>query len=133
MYPDTTFKAAETLQSCLDNYTIHKGDHGELLIMLLFTLAHDCAVGHPKEYGQPDQWWCSVPGFMKALFKFKCHNASLKAFANSKFFFNHWIKVHQYAMVNVQYLVQLMHRGVALLCATNQAGIDGIIPFFMLH
>ena len=32
-------------------------------------------------------------------------------------------------MVKVQYLAQLMRRGAALFYATNQAGIDGIIPF----
>ena len=129
MYPDTTFKAAETLKSCLDDYAIHKGDRGELLIMLLFTLARDRAIGHPNEHGQPDRRWCSVPDLMKALFEFKRRDASLKVFANSKIFFNHWVKVHQYAMVNVRYLAQLMRRGAALLCATNQAGIDGIIPY----
>ena len=83
------------------------------------------------EYGQPDRRWCSVPDLMKALFEFKRRDASLKVFANSKIFFNHWVKVHQYAMVNVRYLAQLMRRGAALLCATNQAGIDGIIPFLL--
>jgi hypothetical protein len=71
---------------------------------------------------------------MNALFKFERHpssDASLKTFANSTIFFNHWVKVHQYAIVNVQYLAQLMRRGAALLCATNQAGIDGIIPFLL--
>jgi hypothetical protein len=34
-------------------------------------------------------------------------------------------------MVNVQYLAQLMRRGAAVLCATNQAGIDGVIPFLL--
>jgi hypothetical protein len=48
MDSDATFKAAETLKSCLDGYAIHKGDHGELLVMLLFTLARDRAIGHPK-------------------------------------------------------------------------------------
>ena len=52
MYPDTKFKAAETLKSCLDGYDIHKGDRGELLVMLLFTLARDCAVGYPSDYGR---------------------------------------------------------------------------------
>jgi hypothetical protein len=101
----------------LDGYAIHKGDRGELLVMLLFTLARDRAIGHPNEYGQPDSGrrWRSVPDFMNALFEFKRHSrsdASLKdLFANSKIFFNHWVKVHQYAIVNVQYLAQLMRRG----------------------
>ncbi|KAF8347959.1 hypothetical protein F5887DRAFT_672674 [Amanita rubescens] len=134
MNPDTTFKAAEALKSCLDGYAIHKGDRGELLVMLLFTLARDRAIGDPNSVGQPisGRRWCSVPRFMKKLFKFRRHpssNASLKdLFANSKIFFNHWVKVHQYAIVNVRYLAHLMRRGAALLCATNQAGI---IPFLL--
>ncbi|KIL64218.1 hypothetical protein M378DRAFT_628828 [Amanita muscaria Koide BX008] len=137
MNPDTKFKAAEMLTSCLDGYVIHKGDRGELLVMLLFTLARDRAVGQPDGYGLPDsgQRWCSVLKFMNALFEFERHppgGASLKAsFAKSKIFFNHWVKVHQYTVVDVQYLAQLMRRGAALLCATNQAGIDGIIPYLL--
>ena len=50
---DTTFKAAETLKSCLDSYDIYKGNHGELLVMLLFILARDRAIGHPDRYGRP--------------------------------------------------------------------------------
>ena len=134
MYPDRTFKAAETLQSCLEGYSIHKGDRGELLVMLLFTLARDRAIGDPDEFGRPrsKRRWCSVPDFMKALFKSNPYSdASLGHLANSKIFFNHWVKVHQYAMVNVKYLAQLMRRGAAVLCATNQPGVDGIVPFLI--
>jgi hypothetical protein len=139
MNRDTPFKlnAVETLKSCLDLYAIHKDDRGELLVMLLFTLARDRAIGVPNGLGQPESGrrWCLVPRFMKMLFKFERHpssDASLKdLFANSKIFFNHWVKVHQYEMVNVRYLAQLMRRGAALLCATNQAEINGIIPFLL--
>ena len=131
MDPDTMFKAADTLTNCLNSYAIHKGDRGELL---LFILARDRAIGHSNGYGKPNSGrrWCSVPGFMNALFKLiPRSDTSLKTlFANSKNFFNHWVKA-QYAMVNVQYLAQLMRRGAALLCATNQGGIDGIIPFLL--
>ena len=132
MYPDATFKAAETLKSCLAGYAIHKGDRGELLVMLLFILARDHAIGPPNGYGRPEmnRRWCFVLSFMNALFKFE-HPLDLKAFADSKIFFNHWVKVHQQVMVNVKYLGQLMCRGAALLCGTNQAGIDGIIPFLL--
>ncbi|KAF8714726.1 hypothetical protein AX14_012689 [Amanita brunnescens Koide BX004] len=135
MDTDTTFNAAEMLTNCLNGYAIHKGDRGELLVMLLFTLARDRAVGHPDKYGRPKNRWCSVLDFMGALFQFGRHpssDASLKElFADSKIFFNHWVKVHQYTIVNVQYLMHLMRRGAALLCATNQAGMDGIIPFLL--
>jgi hypothetical protein len=53
METDTMFRAAETLKSCLDLYDIQKGDRGELLVMLLFTLARDRAIGHPDEYSRP--------------------------------------------------------------------------------
>ena len=132
MNTDTTFNAAETLKSCLDGYAIHKGDRGGLLVMLLFILARDRAIGHPDDYGRPvsRRRWCSVPNFMNALFKFQ-HDPLQALFTRSKIFFNHWVKVHQHAIVNVEYLAQLMRRGAALLCATNQAGFDGIIPFLV--
>ncbi|KAK2463741.1 hypothetical protein APHAL10511_004234 [Amanita phalloides] len=137
MAPDTRFKAAETLKGCLDGYSIHKGDRGELLVMLLFTLARDRAIGHPNMYGQPDsgERWCLVPNFMHALFKFKFPPPSdtlqKNLFDESKIFFNHWVKVHQEQIVNVKYLARLMRRGAAVLCTTTQAGINGIIPFLV--
>ena len=105
MNTDTTFNAAEMLKSCLDGYAIHKGDRGELLVMLLFILARDRAIGHPDDYGRPvsRRRWCSVPNFMNALFKFK-RDPLQGLFTQSKIFFNHWVKVHQYAIVNVEYL-----------------------------
>ncbi len=34
MVPDTMFKAAEMLKSCLEGYAIHKGDRGELFVTI---------------------------------------------------------------------------------------------------
>ena len=51
MYSGTMSKAAETLKSCLAGYAIHKSDHSELLVMLLFILYPDYASRPPDGYG----------------------------------------------------------------------------------
>jgi hypothetical protein len=42
--------------------------------------------------------------------------------------FNHFIKVHDFLMVNRQYLWCLISRGAAVICADNHQGIDIDIP-----
>ena len=42
--------------------------------------------------------------------------------------FNHFIKVHDFDVVNQQYLWRLILRGAALICANNHRGIDIVIP-----
>lgn len=50
------------------------------------------------------------------------------AFADGKIYFNHFVKVHKFDMVNQQYLLLALSRGAALICADNQGGLDIIIP-----
>ena len=52
-----------------------------------------------------------------------------KTFADSKIYFNHFIKIHDPGVVNRKYLWMLIARGAAVLCANNQAGIDIVVPF----
>ncbi|KAI9571147.1 hypothetical protein HD554DRAFT_2078917 [Boletus coccyginus] len=148
---------AQALQKILDGLLVNKGELGELIVALLFTIARDKAVGPAdRTYGSPPtgQRWCSLTGLLGSLFRTpdiasENHvnvNTSggwsftrpcvkpLKAplankFKNSKVYFTHFIKVHQKAIVKVDYLVRLMARGAAILCANGQRSMDGIIPF----
>ena len=52
-------------------------------------------------------------------------------FRDSKVYFTHFIKAQQQKVVGVEYLMRLMARGAALLCAACQKGVDGIIPFLL--
>ena len=57
-----------------------------------------------------------------------CGNILKNAFADARVWFNHFIKVHDFDVVNQQYLWCLICRGAALLCGNNHRGIDIVIP-----
>jgi hypothetical protein len=153
---DEAFDAVRASKMVLGGFAIHKGDRGELLVMLLLTLARDSAVGPPDRLGKPKQQWMSVMSFFEFLFHASPsghatnHLSIFNAkgyvvaseegvssydkafhtqFADSKFYFNHWIKVHQFGLLNVKYLLSLYCRGAAIQCANSQHGIDGLMPF----
>src|SRR6266576_1192304 len=52
-----------------------------------------------------------------------------KTLADSKIYFNHFIKIDDPRVVNRKYLWMLIARGAAVLCANNQPGIDILVPF----
>ncbi|KIJ59767.1 hypothetical protein HYDPIDRAFT_170633 [Hydnomerulius pinastri MD-312] len=153
------FNLPGALMEILHRFSVHKGDRGELLVMLLFTMARDAAVGPANSLGRPigRDRTCLLTGLLRSLFhlptplKETDHVDVLKSpghhlkptgaflynklletvFANSVVYFNHFIKVHQYKLVHVNYLMCMMVRGAAMLCATNQPGIDGLLPFLL--
>ena len=53
------------------------------------------------------------------------------AFDNAHIYFNHFIRVNNYKVVNRKFLWCLICRGAAVICATNQRGIDILIPVLM--
>jgi hypothetical protein len=58
-----------------------------------------------------------------------CGKTFYAQFADSKFYFNHWIKVHQFGLLNVKYLLSVYCHGAAVQCANSQHGIDRLMPF----
>jgi hypothetical protein len=52
-----------------------------------------------------------------------------KTFADAKMYFNHFVKVADYQVINRDYLWRMILRGAAIVCANNQAGVEFIIPF----
>ena len=133
-----SFKAADALKSILGGFSVDSGDRGELLAMLLLIMARDKAVGPPNDFGCPQHGarWCSVNAFLSNLFTESSwaaigdkKSSMEKALGGSKLYFSHFIKVHQRNILNPEYIVRLMARGAAILCATGQKGIDLLIPF----
>lgn len=55
----------------------------------------------------------------------------MNAFGKSSIYFNHFIKVHDFKIINRRYLCRLICRGAAIICAYNQKGIDILIPVLM--
>ena len=133
------FKPATALKDILGGCLVNRGNHGELLVMLLFTIARDIAVGPPGEFGVPKSGfrWCSVKTFLSSLFIKSAwrdaigdrRSAMEKMLGNSKLYFSHFVKVHEHEMLNTKYITRLMARGAAILCANGEEGIDLVIPF----
>ncbi|KAF8875860.1 hypothetical protein CPB84DRAFT_1796248 [Gymnopilus junonius] len=64
-------------------------------------------------------------------FRFTTGHGEVKledAFARGHIWFNHFIKINDYNMVNRQYLWSLMSRGAAIICPNNQRNVDIVIP-----
>jgi len=150
------FSPPEALQIILNEFPVNKDKLGELIVALLFTMARDEAVGPAGEWGRPlyNQRWCSLTELLTSLFcapsaaskdhvsvvtspgwRFaaegpnRTESSLADTFKDSKVYFTHFVKVHQQALIHVEYLMRLMARGAALLCAGGQPAVDGIIPF----
>lgn len=141
------FNAPKALMSILRGFSIHKGDVGELLVLLLMTLARDSVVcSRPRnnkamwrkmEASEDERGWdrvIPVVEFLRKLFKVPARGkdaaiwaALFEEFKGSKMHFNHFVKVHELASLKVQYLMGLMARGAAVLCANCQPGVDAAV------
>lgn len=54
-----------------------------------------------------------------------------EAFDKCHMYFNHFIKVASFELVNQAYLLLALSRGAAIICADGQAGIDIITPYLV--
>jgi len=127
----TSFNVPKSMKSVLEGFAINKGDRGELLIMLLFTVARDKAVGPPTAQPLPGSRIIDITSFLaESLFQTNSVLQELRDdFPNGKLHFNHYVKVHVYGVIDAEYLLLLSSRGAGILCANNQYAIDGINPF----
>ena len=53
------------------------------------------------------------------------------AFGDAHIYFNHFIKVHDFEVINRVYIWRAICRGAAIICANNQRGVDILIPVLM--
>jgi len=136
------FNAPKALQRVLGGFSVHRGDRGEFVAMLLFTLSRDHAI-LSRPSSAMNHRVIFVNDFLKSLFRPSekmlsmlpsvAHPKEFKsslsvAFSDARLHFNHFIKVHQHRIINRKYLLKLMTRGAAVLCGNSQAGVDGVIP-----
>ena len=114
---------------------IDRGRRGELVALLLIMRAFDAARGSNR--------WASVDDFMKQLLPKKhydelCGSRPIFSRGEKKTFketfkghgmwFNHVIKIEEKKMVSAKHLWKFITRGAMVLCATNQGGIDIVLP-----
>lgn len=128
----TLFSVFKAMKSVLRGFSIDKGEHGEYLILLLFTVARDKAAGPPTTAGSPfgSRVAAVDPFLTERLFQ---HHDELQShhtdFPDGKIHFNHYVKVHEYAGIDAESLLLLSRRGAGILCANTHYAIDGINPF----
>jgi hypothetical protein len=119
---------------------IDRGRRGELVAALLIMQAYDAA--REFSYGRT----VSVVNFMKALLPPQKYNTLLQSaptslsmshsaqttfkaiFEDYGMWFNHIIKIERKEMISIDHLWKFVVRGAMILCATNQEGIDIVLP-----
>jgi hypothetical protein len=139
MDPKYKFNAPAALKTILGRFPINKGDHGELLVLLLLCLAHDAALTGGCKYTTvyhfmdklfPDMLGKGKGSFYPTVLKHGMKPETFRScFEESYIYFNHFIKVHEPDILNRSYLWRLFLRGAAVLCSNNQQGLDALIPF----
>src|SRR5216684_5685891 len=120
---------------------IDRGRRGELVAALLIMQA--CDVARSINGGRR---WVSVADFMEALLPESKYNTLVQSrptfsrtendcemtfktiFEDYGMWFNHVIRIETYEMLSINHLWKFITRGAMILCATNQLGIDIVLP-----
>ena len=129
-----SFDPLKSFKSVLEGFTIHKGDRGEFLALLLLTMARDQAVGPPDKSGHPKCRFFAFASFVYGhLFNKSPSASALKNlqhdFPQAKMHFNHFVKLHDFKSIDKECLLLLMTRGAGVLCANNHVSIDAVNVF----
>ncbi|KAF9490348.1 hypothetical protein BDN71DRAFT_1400269, partial [Pleurotus eryngii] len=120
-------ESIQVLKNLMTGFSIHAGDCGEFVALLLLTLARDRAA-NPRTFLFSD--------FMRHLLATrKSQGRSLSTmtqeFPKAMMHFNHFIRPHQQKIIHRDMLLLLMARGAGVLCAPNTRKIDIILPFLV--
>ncbi len=131
---------------------ISVGERGECAPALVLLLARDAAIGSVRhryfEKKLNDDGLrrvITVTGFLEALlatdkeqlvsqpptFYRNSSEALGDAFQHGRIWFNHFVRVDDYDMINQEFLWRLVGRGAAVICATNHRAIDFLIPILI--
>ncbi|TFY71749.1 hypothetical protein EVG20_g1246 [Dentipellis fragilis] len=115
------------LLSHIDSSYLSIGERGELIASLLVLAARDAAVkSRPSSpHSLEDDGRARVTSVVDFLHQDK-HLA--KDFEGADIWFNHLIKVHDFAVINQEYLWMILSRGAAVICANHRRGVDIVIP-----
>ncbi|KAF8331922.1 uncharacterized protein EI90DRAFT_3055888 [Cantharellus anzutake] len=139
---DTKKNAVRHLANHSDLNCIDRGRRGELVAALLIMQTYDAA------RAISGRRWVSVANFMEALLPTSNYEMLLLSgptswpigegtlkrdtfkaiFKDYGMWFNHVIKIERKEMFSIDHLWKFVTRGAMILCATNQGGIDIILP-----
>ena len=137
------FSSCRALQKILEWPGMSKGNRGELIVC---NIAIDTLDTLMVQSGQLRSFIVKTTSYFKALFasgiyedviqdalpSLLRHDDQNKTFAetfkDSRIYVTHFIKVFDYKVLYIEYIMRLAARGVAIVCADNQAGADIIFP-----
>ncbi|KAF8328569.1 uncharacterized protein EI90DRAFT_3064614 [Cantharellus anzutake] len=132
-------RSCQMLQDILEWPGMSKGDRGELITCNIIIDTVDDLMS--KE-GRWEPGGVMVTSLFEALFTHDIYHKSIKdslpsrlltgscndsfaeTFKSSRIYVTHFIKVYDFKVLSVQYLFKLAARGVGVICADNQHGID---------
>ncbi|KAF5371045.1 hypothetical protein D9757_010297 [Collybiopsis confluens] len=143
-----SFNAPRALSNVLHGFSVHQGDRGELVAMLLITLARDSAISSSSN------GVCGVVEFLQKLIyqptqssdRFSLltaikpsvyqgqedQNTTLEsAFCKIQLHFNHFVKRQQKDHLSDEVLRGFIARCAAVMGANNQSGFDLVAPTVM--
>ncbi|KAL0945534.1 hypothetical protein HGRIS_014895 [Hohenbuehelia grisea] len=123
-------KPIEILKELMTGFSIHAGDRGEFIALLLFTIARDALAR------LPEQRILSLPKVMRSLIapgtSTDRHLQKMASdFPDAVMHFNHFVRPHQQKIIHRDLLLLLMGRGAGVLCAPNTRSIDFALPFLV--
>jgi len=137
------FSSCRALREILKWPGMSKGDRGELIVA---NITIDTLDGLAFKDGNLSSFVIKTTAYFEALFvqnlyKDKIQNAKPstlrddsddktfgETFKDSYVYVTHFIKVYDYSVLTDGFIMALAARGVAILCADNQAGVDMILP-----
>ncbi|KZT03614.1 uncharacterized protein LAESUDRAFT_728892 [Laetiporus sulphureus 93-53] len=141
------FNPVAALLRSLQGLRIHQGYRGELIVLLLLTMARDLAVGPSRLDGRPASGKSgrifSMTEFIQQLFP-RSANTILDArpsrddgmthtlrkhIEGSVVHFNHFMQVHQGRMIRRRFIIRSMARGAAILPGSSEPGVDCLFGF----
>lgn len=133
------FDVPRSLLRELERPGLNTGDRGELLAIQLCTAARDNVVKsqfqtrHFKVADYITNLLTDGSNILKS-FPAKAHTEAHRLpfqdqFGDSWMHFNHFVKVHDYEVINQDFLWRCLVRGAAIVCANNQRGFDLILPY----
>jgi hypothetical protein len=142
------FVPCQTLQGYVQDSLVSTGDRGELIAQVILLGAMDKARKATGSQAYERGRGALLSDFFKALFPAGTASAVNAAkpsrvrsdgefmelkdrLPRARIWFNHYIKVHSYRVLNRKYLWRLVVRGAAIVCANNQAGIDMVFPYII--
>lgn len=136
-----SFNAPAALSRVLHGFSVHQGDRGELVAMLILTMARDRATSSVGVAGIVPFLRALIPPPTQSnysdIMKIKPsvyqgpddQNITFEsAFADVNLHFNHFVKRQQQDNLNEEVMRRFIARCAAVMGANNQAGFDIIIP-----